>query len=159
MKLLRKVRESPFGFILRRFLSSILLETYLVWGDESRLKIAPTANVTNTFFNLYSGRIVIEDYVLCGHNVCIITGKHDYEKTGFERVQSIPQVGRDVTVKKGAWIGSNVTILGPCTIGENSVIAAGCLINRDVPPDTICFPGNSLVLKEIKYKEKEKGEI
>lgn len=150
---LGKILAIPVNHALKRYLANFLLNEYLVWGDESRLKIAPTADVSNTLFNLASGKIIIEDHVFCGHNVCIITGTHDYEKTGLERYQSIPRSGRDVIVKKGAFIASNVTILGPCVIGENSVIGAGCLICRDVPPNTICFSGNPIVMKEIKHAQ------
>jgi acetyltransferase-like isoleucine patch superfamily enzyme len=46
----------------------------MVFGDKSKLNIAPNAVVENTLFNLSSGKIVIEDYVFCGHNVCINNG-------------------------------------------------------------------------------------
>ena len=152
MKILRKVLGMPFNFLLRRFWSEVLLNNCVVWGDKSRVKIAPTAFMTNTLFNVSSGKIIIEDYVTCGFNVCIITGTHDYTKTGLERRKSFPQTGRDVIIKKGVWIASNVTILGPCVIGENSVIGAGCLIRKDIPPNTICFSGDSLVMKKIKQE-------
>lgn len=155
---LREMLEIPINFIVRRvlvnylgvYLPDFLLTRYSVWGDRSKVIIAPTAHVANTLFNVSSGKIVIEDYVCCGHNVCIITGTHDWQETDLGRISSVPQSGRDVIVKRGAWIASNVTILGPCIIGENSVVGAGCLISRDVPPNTICFSGNSLVMKEIE---------
>ncbi len=148
-----KIIAIPVDRALKRYLSNFLLRQYLVWGDESKLKIAPTAFVDNTLFNVESGKIIIEDYVFCGHNVCIITATHDYKKTGIERMYTIPQSGRDVIIKKGAWIASNATILGPCIIGENSVISAGCLIRKDVPPNTICFSDNTIVMKKIKYAD------
>lgn len=64
-------------------------------------------------------------------------------------MHTIPKAGRDIVVKKGVWIASNVTILGPCVIGENSVISAGCIIRKDIPPNTICFPSSSIVMKKL----------
>ncbi len=136
---------SPFVRLLNR----LLMREYSVWGDPARLTIAKTAVVTNTLFNLSSGKIIIEDYVRIAHNVSLLTGTHDYRKKGLERSKSVPQEGRDIIIKKGVWIASNVTIIGPCTIGENSVIAAGCLIYKDIPPDTLCRSTNSIYLTPI----------
>jgi acetyltransferase-like isoleucine patch superfamily enzyme len=110
---------------------------HYVYGDQSMVEIAETARVNNGLFNVGSGRIVVEDYVFFGHNVCVITGTHDYTKFDLERQTAIPETGRDVLIKRGAWIATNVTILGPCTIGEHAVIAAGALVNGDVPPYAI----------------------
>jgi hypothetical protein len=97
----RKIRDSfgkifaiPVNLLLKRYLSNYLLRQYLVWGDESKLSIAPTASVNNTIFNVESGKIVIGDYVFCGHNVCILTATHDYTKLGSrECTQFLRQVG------------------------------------------------------------------
>jgi acetyltransferase-like isoleucine patch superfamily enzyme len=140
--------------ILPDILPDILINQCLIFGDKTRLKIAPTAYVINTLFNLQSGNITSEDYVFCGHNVSLLTGTHDYHKVGLERQNAIPQVGRDITVKKGAWIASNAIILGPCVIGENAVISAGCIVDRDVPANTVCSSSNTLVIKEIKQLTK-----
>jgi acetyltransferase-like isoleucine patch superfamily enzyme len=106
--------------------------------------------VNNALFNVASGKITVEDYVLFGHNVCLLTGSHDYRKVELERHLSIPDSGKDITIKRGAWIASNVIIIGPCTIGENSVIGAGSLVCEDVPSDTVCHSSNQLTMKKIK---------
>jgi acetyltransferase-like isoleucine patch superfamily enzyme len=36
------------------------------------------------------------------------------------------------------WIGANVLILGGVTIGKGVVIGAGSVVNKDLPPFTIC---------------------
>jgi acetyltransferase-like isoleucine patch superfamily enzyme len=125
------------------------LNQYQVWGDESRLKIAPTAIVNNALFNLSSGNIILEDYVFFGHNVTILTGTHDVKKCGLERINKTPKTGRDVLIKKGVFVASNATILGPCVIGENAVIGACCFIHEDVPSSTICYANNPIILKKI----------
>jgi acetyltransferase-like isoleucine patch superfamily enzyme len=148
--------KKPHYFIISKFLEFLageLLKRYTVYGDKSRLRIAPTAVVNNALFNTVSGRIEIEDYVFFGHNVCVLTGTHDYKKFGLERQVSCPNSGRDVVIKKGVWVSSNATILGPCIIGENSVIGACCLIYKDVPPNTLCISGSPLVLKEIRQEK------
>jgi acetyltransferase-like isoleucine patch superfamily enzyme len=125
------------------------LHQYQVWGDETRIKIAPTAIVNNALFNVSSGNILIEDYVFFGHNVSILTGTHDVKKYGLERINASPKSGRDIIIKKGVFVASNATILGPCVIGENSVIGACCLIHEDIPPSTICYSNNPVKFKKI----------
>ena len=73
-RILGKIFGIPINFILERYLPDFLLNQHMVFGDKSKLNIAPNAVVENTLFNLSSGKIVIEDYVFCGHNVCINNG-------------------------------------------------------------------------------------
>jgi len=147
----KRLFKRPYFLLLSKILGDFLLKQYLVFGPESKLKIAPTAVVGNALFNTTSGNITIEDDVFFGQNVSCLTGTHDYRKFGQERRLSHVD-GRDILIKKGVWVASNVTIIGPCNIGENSVIGACCLIYKDVPPNTICFSGNSPTIKELKQQ-------
>jgi acetyltransferase-like isoleucine patch superfamily enzyme len=141
--------EILFDALAKKLFRDYFCNYYHVFGDSTRLKIASTALVSNASFNLASGNIVIEDYVFFGANVNVITGTHDIKKMGLERQRTMPTSGRDVTIKRGAWIASNVTILGPCTIGENAVVGACCLIRHDVPANTICYANNKVILKPL----------
>jgi len=124
---------SPFEGYLRHF----LLYEHLTFGDPSRVSIAPTAVLNNALLNVSSGTITIEDHVFLGHSVSILTGTHDFHFYNDERKVAIPQTGRDVIIRAGAWIASNATILGPCEIGEHAVIGAASLVLEDVPPYTV----------------------
>jgi acetyltransferase-like isoleucine patch superfamily enzyme len=142
--------RNPIKSFIRDRLRWLLLRNYLVSGaDKSRLKISEKAEVANTFFNVSSGSITVEDHVLFGYNVCVLTGTHDYNQFEESRMWSIPSQGRDVVIKKGAWVCTNSTIIGPCTIGEHAVVAAGSLVNRDVPPYTIVAGVPAKVIKTI----------
>jgi acetyltransferase-like isoleucine patch superfamily enzyme len=114
-----------------------LLEQPAIFGDETRVTIAPNAIIHNTLFNVASGRIIIEEDVFFGHNVSLLTGTHDSSAFGPERMMAVPSEGRDITVARGAWIASNATIIGPANIGAHAVVAAGSLVIGDVPPLTI----------------------
>lgn len=115
------------------FLDHYTLRRYKAWGDRSRLTLANNALVCNALFNLASGRIAVGEWAFFGHNVCLLTGTHDYTKFGPERQLAVPTSGGDITIGAGAWVGSNVTILGPCIVGEHAVVAAGSLVREDVP--------------------------
>jgi acetyltransferase-like isoleucine patch superfamily enzyme len=146
----KKLLNNYLDSRIKDYLDDNFLKQYLVFGDKTCLTISKTAIVNNALFNLSSGRIFIEDYVFFGHNVCILTGTHDYEKFNRERQTSIPESGRDVLIRQGAWIASNVTILAPCVIGEHSVVAASSLVRENVPPYTIVAGVPAKVIKEIE---------
>lgn len=77
------------------------------------------------------GGINIEDNVLIGPKVNIITENHAEELELRQNVYSKP-----ITIKKRAWIGVAATILPGVTVGENSVVGAGAVVTSDVPPNS-----------------------
>jgi acetyltransferase-like isoleucine patch superfamily enzyme len=134
--------ENHFSQYLDKFLAQgyfderikdVSLRQYLVFGDAQRLKLSQSCVVNNALFNLSSGKILIGEYVFFGHNVSLITGTHDYNKFGKERMHGFPTEGNDIVIEEGAWIASNVTVIGPCKIGKHSVVAAGAVVKEDVP--------------------------
>ncbi|WP_045727284.1 acetyltransferase [Xanthomonas sp. GPE 39] len=132
--LLRKILKDPET---EAFVKEIVLNKPLVFESSdgsNTLDIAASAVVNNATFNLSSGSISIEDWAFFGHEVKLLTGSHDATRLDQERQTSIPQKGRDIVVKRGAWICTGAIILGPCIIGEHAVVAAGAVVTHDVPP-------------------------
>jgi len=136
---------------LKPLVQEIYLGTYSLYGSKERLFIAPTASVTNTLFNTYSGSIEIRDHAFMGHNVSILTGSHDYTKTGFERMQVWPKQGNNVLIEEGVWICSNVVVVGPVTIGKDSVVAAGSVVTDDIPSGVVAGGVPAKVVKKIRF--------
>ena len=122
---------------VRAIFAHLILTTPLVYGDWSRLSVSSSATINNTLFNLVSGRIDVHDDVMLAHNVCLLTGTHNAEVFGPDRIGSDPKEGRDIVIEEGAWIASNATVLGGCRIGKHSVVAAGSVVTRDVQPYTV----------------------
>jgi acetyltransferase-like isoleucine patch superfamily enzyme len=155
--ILRLIQDRLFsGYIralvaeeMRTYLKQRSLCEYSVFGDESRLEIAPTAVVNNALFNLSSGGVRVEDCAFFGHNVSLLTGTHDVCKLNEERQRAVPSSGRDIVIGRGAWVASNATILGPCVIGEHAVVAACSLVSEDVPPYTIVSGAPARVVSTI----------
>jgi len=130
----------------------------IIYGDQSKLHIDPTAVINNALFNLSSGEITISKYAFFGHNVCLYTGTHDFLKFGRERQITVPRTGRDIVVGEGAWLASNVTVVGPCTIGENAVVGVGSATRPRRPcagpcgsttPTSGCPPSNETTLHRM----------
>jgi len=91
----------------------------------------------NVFINhacsfLDMGGITIEDNVLIGPKVNLITENHDLNPGDRKTL-----ICKPIVIKYNAWIGAAATILPGVTIGENSVVAAGAVVTADVPPNVI----------------------
>jgi acetyltransferase-like isoleucine patch superfamily enzyme len=95
-----------------------------------------------TFLDL--GGIIIEDDVLIGPKVCLITENHPVNPNDRKILDLKP-----VIIKHNAWIGANSTILPGVTIGQNSVVAAGSVVTKDVPTNTVVAGVPAKIIKTI----------
>ena len=95
-----------------------------------------------TFLDL--GGIIIEDDVLIGPKVSIITENHPVNPNERKILEI-----KLVTIKRNVWIGANATILPGVTIGKNSVVAAGAVVTKDVPANTVVAGIPAKVIKKI----------
>jgi acetyltransferase-like isoleucine patch superfamily enzyme len=95
-----------------------------------------------TFLDL--GGIIIEDDVLIGPKVSIITENHPVNPDERKILDL-----KSVLIKRNSWIGANATILPGVTIGVNSVVAAGSIVTKDVPANTLVAGIPAKVIKKI----------
>ena len=91
----------------------------------------------NVFINhacsfLDMGGITIEDHVLIGPRVNLVTENHPLDPADRRAL-----VCKPVVIKRNAWIGAGATVLPGVTIGENAVVAAGAVVSKDVPANTV----------------------
>ena len=71
------------------------------------------------------GGITIEDDVLIGPKVNIITENHPLDPKERKNL-----LLKSVLIRRNAWIGAGATILPGVTIGENAVVAAGSVVTK-----------------------------
>jgi len=83
----------------------------------------------------------------------VLTGWHDYNKKGPERINTVPSIKGDIHIHKGVWIGSGAIILGGVTIGENAVIGAGSVVTKNVEKDTMVAGNPAKFIKKIDFSE------
>lgn len=126
---------------LAKLLRPYLARQHVIWGDPSKLIIGKNVVLVDAILNLRSGKIIIEDDVFFGHGVMVLTGKHSISERGIARQRSVPDSGRDVVIRTGAWIASGAIIIGPCEIGQHAVIGAGSVVTGNVPAAVI-YSGN-----------------
>ncbi|WP_404986018.1 sugar O-acetyltransferase [Chryseobacterium sp. M5] len=152
-KLLIKMNNSSDSDEITKLLSEILNQEvqnvavftplYINYGKNINIGENVFINFDCTFLAL--GGITIEDNVLIGPKVSIITENHPLDpklRNGL--------IGKPIHIKKNAWIGANATILPGVTIGENAVIAAGALVSKDVPDDVVVGGIPAKIIKKIE---------
>lgn len=122
-------------------------------GPEDRLHVHPTVTIKNALVNTVSGRVTLEEHCFLGHSVKLLTGTHDWRRTREERREAVPESGRDIVVRAGAWIATGATVVGPCEIGEDAVIGAGAVVLADVAPRTVVGGNPARVIATIDGTE------
>ena len=110
--------------------TTIFAPFYTNFGKH--IKIGKNVFINHACSFLDLGGITIEDDVLIGQKVNLITENHPINPS-----QRKSLVLNSILIKRNAWIGAGATILPGITIGENSIIAAGAVVNKNVPDNTI----------------------
>lgn len=108
-----------------------------------QMKIGRGVFVNHSLTCMAAGGITIEDGVMIGPNVRIVTDNHDFANRMVLRCKPV-HIGRN------AWIGVGAIILPGVTIGENAVVAAGAVVTKDVAPNTIVGGNPAKLIKTIK---------
>lgn len=170
------VKIGEFSNILRRIYRKSLEKYYLTLFDKvgvncsiGSITFCHFKNVQlgnnvalgyNTLFLTSNAKIIINDNVMFGPNVSIITGDHRIDVIGKNMrdvINKIPENDQDVIIEEDVWVGSGVTILKGITIGKGSVIAAGSIVIKNVPPYSIVGGNPAKMIKqrfsEIQLKE------
>lgn len=89
-----------------------------------------------------AGSITIEDDVLIGPQVTILTSNHDFNNLAILK-------NKPVLIKKKAWISAKVVLCPGITIGEGAVVAAGAVVTKDVAPHTLVGGNPAKYIKDI----------
>lgn len=129
---------------------NLMYET-TVHGPDERLIIKEKNLHKPMLVNTRSGKVIIQNDVILGHHVSLITGFHDYYKKGTDGRPTITDAERDIIIREGAWVASNCTVVGPCTIGKNSVVAAGSVVVNSVKPGYLYGGNPAVAIKKIDF--------
>lgn len=121
---------------------AVFTPLYINYGKHTKIGKNVFINFNCTFLDL--GGITIEDNVLIGPNVSILSEGHPVLPK--DRHSLVPKA---IHIKKNAWIGAGATILQGVTIGENAIVAAGAVVSKNVPNNTIVGGIPAKIIKTI----------
>ena len=82
-------------------------------------------------------KVEIGKYVMCGPEVSIAMGDHNYKKPGKAIIFSGSPKRDKTIIKDDVWLGTNSLIKAGVTIGEGAIVAMGSVVVKDVPEYTI----------------------
>jgi acetyltransferase-like isoleucine patch superfamily enzyme len=108
------------------------------------IKIGKRVYVNHACTFLDMGGITLEDDVLIGPKVNLITENHPLDPVNRRSL-----ICKPIVIKRNAWIGAAATILPGVTIGENAVVAAGAVVTSDVLPNTVVGGVPAKIIKTI----------
>jgi maltose O-acetyltransferase len=104
------------------------------FSRPANLRVGEDCFVNRRCYLDLDGVVTLEDGVVIGHGVTIVTSTHEMGPSA-RRAGAVTPL--PVTVRRGAWLGANVTVLPGVTIGAGAVAAAGAVVVDDVTPDTL----------------------
>lgn len=100
------------------------------------LKIGNRVMINSGSFLSGEGGLIIEDEVLIGPHVKILTAGHEIDN-GHQSIYRNSITYAPVNIEQGAWIGAGATITQGCSIGRGAVVAAGAVVTKDVPANAV----------------------
>ncbi len=99
---------------------------------EAGIRLGNRVMVNVGSFLSGEGGLVIEDEVLIGPHVKIISAGHALDH-GPANIYRNPITYAATHIGEGAWIGAGATITQGCKVGRGAVVAAGAIVTKDVP--------------------------
>ncbi len=151
--------------VLRHF-QRIAFSTPYVKGNHGSFTHGRIVGLANTLINLEGGSITIGDDTIFGHNVMLLTGRHEFhegmrvsqflEKSTWRwpgNGAEVPRTNNDITIGSGGWISSGAIVLGGVTIGNGALVAAGALVSRDVRDYAIVAGVPARVIGDTREKK------
>ena len=102
----------------------------LIMGGDSRVTIGENCDISS--------------------RVCIISGSHHIDMLNVRSAGN--NVGLDITIKDGVWVGFGTLILPGVTIGEKAIIGGGSVVSKDIPAYTIAVGSPCRPIKKWNFK-------
>ena len=122
--------------------TTIFVPFYTNFGKHTSIGKNVFINHDCSFLDL--GGITIEDDVLIGPKVSLITENHPIDPAQRKSLDL-----QSIRIKKNAWIGAASTILPGVTVGENAIVAAGSVVTKDVPDNVVVAGVPAKMIKKI----------
>jgi maltose O-acetyltransferase len=137
-------------FLVKRiFLScgeEVMVKQHAYFGNGRTLALGNRAQIgVNAKIEHY---VTIEDDVVMGPDVVIMTNSHNFEDLTLPINQQGSPGIKAVRIGRDAWIGTRVVILPGVEIGEGSVIGAGSIVTKSIPPYSVAVGNPAKVIRK-----------
>lgn len=113
--------------------------------DLDGLRLGSNIKIGEMCFIGAAGGVVIESDVSVAHASTILTEEHDYRTPG--PLRETPLIFKQVTLRRGVWIGAGVKITAGVEVGEETAVGAGAVVTRDLPPRSVAAGVPARVLR------------
>jgi maltose O-acetyltransferase len=95
-----------------------------------------------------TGTIRIDDYVLLGPGVTILSANHDTSRDKLMRTSGA--VPKPVHIEAEAWLGARCIITPGVTVGRGAIVAAGAVVTKNIEPYMIVGGVPAVVIGQRK---------
>jgi acetyltransferase-like isoleucine patch superfamily enzyme len=117
---------------------------YTAHGLDIRVGRKVFINQCCTIYDM--GGVDIDDLVMIGPNVNIITSGHALEPS---RRRAFIEA-KPIVIERNVWIAAGATILGGVRVGENSVVGAGSVVTKDVPANRFVAGSPAKIIRSLE---------
>lgn len=141
-----KFRRAVYAKILPQVGENVILHHGVTIEDER------TTFGDNVWVSVgsYIDYVIIEDDVLIGQNVVLLSGKnhHFIHRTDIPIKQQGNPPKMPITIGRGVWIGANATVMAD--VGNDAIVGAGSVVIKPVPPFAIVAGNPAKLIKMRK---------
>jgi acetyltransferase-like isoleucine patch superfamily enzyme len=128
----------------------------LAYNPKADLVIGNHVHINAGGYLSAEGGLCIEDYVLIGPGVFILSAGHQYHDL-TKHIQQQPLSYGTIRIGTGAWIGAGAVIREGIVVGEGAVVGAAAVVTGDVPPYAIVVGHPGKIVKYRGKAEKKRG--
>ena len=130
------------------------LEVEQGFKNRINLKIGNNVQINDCVQITAAESVIIGNNVLIASNVYISDVAHGEYQSGqpsspFEIPAHRKLVASPVYIEDNVWLGFGVCVLPGVTIGYGSIVGANSVVNKDVPPLSICVGIPAKVIKRF----------
>ncbi len=102
-----------------------------IWAPWN-LELGDECGIANGVILYSQDKIKIGKRTVISQGAHIVTGTHDYVKSGF------PLITSPITIRDYVWVATEAFIHPGVTIGEGCVIGARSVVHKDMPEWMVC---------------------
>ncbi len=156
------INNRLYGFVLKSSFGhcgkNVVLHKPNVCSNPSNMYLYDNTSIMKNWTLLSdTGKFIMKDHCIASTNLVVITGNHNrvVEHTLQDSIANrLADEEKDVVLEEEVWLGTNVTLLPGITIGRGTTVAAGSVVNRDLPPYTLCA-GIPAKVKKVYWTEEQ----